>query len=271
MRIAKSGTMHRLRDKVALVTGSAGRIGRAVAARLAREGARVVVADLLAAEAERVARTIGADAISLGFDAADVGSIQALVDGTIERLGRIDVLHNNHAYQGREMMEEDRTALDTSFDLWDRTMAINLRGYFATCKFAIPHMVAAGGGSIINMASGAGLAGDDSRIAYGTSKAAIIGLSRYIATQHGKQRIRSNCVAPGFVADRTLLDSLGDWPTMLAAHTLTPRHGTPDDVAAMVVFLASDEAGYITGQCYQVDGGMLAHQPFIADLRTPKG
>lgn len=260
--------MRRLDGKVAVVTGGAGRIGRATALRLSREGASVVVADLADEAAGRVAADLDGPAIGIGFDAADVGSVERMVAAAVDRFGALDVLVNNHAFQGPEMMAEDRTVLDTSFELWDRTMAVNLRGFFATCKYAVPHLIARGGGSIVNMASGAGLAGDDARIAYGTSKAAIIGFSRYIATQHGRHGIRSNCLAPGLVADPELLATIAGFAGIVASHTLTPRLGVPDDVAAMVAFLASDETGYVTGQCFPIDGGLLSHQPFTADLRA---
>lgn len=259
--------MRRLEGKVAIVTGGAGRIGKAVSHRLASEGAKVVVADILEEAAQSIARDIGDDAIGIAFDAADNDSIKALVDASVKRFGRLDVLHNNHAKQDREMMEEDLNVLNTSFELWDASMTINLRSFFALCKFAIPHMIDSGGGSIIHMTSGSGLAGDDRGIAYGTSKAGIIGLSRYIATQHGKQGIRSNCISPGVVADKALLDAIRPFADMVEEHTLTRRLGDPADIAALVAFLASEEAGYITSQTYQVDGGLTSHQPYLVDLR----
>lgn len=257
----------RLEGTTAIVTGGCGRIGKATAKRLATEGARVAIADILEDQAMALAAEIGSGAIGIGFDAADVGSVERMIDTVAERFGRLDILHNNHAKQDREMMEEDVSVLGTSFELWDTTMAINLRGFFATSKFAIPHMIQTGGGSIIHMSSGSGFLGDDRGVAYGASKAAIVNLSMFIATQHGTDNIRSNCISPGVVADKELMASIKGFAALIQEHTLTTRLGVPEDIAAMVAFLASEEAGYITGQCYEVNGGMLAHQPYMADLR----
>jgi NAD(P)-dependent dehydrogenase (short-subunit alcohol dehydrogenase family) len=145
-------------------------------------------------------------------------------------------------------------------------MRINLRGTMVAIQAAVPHMIARGGGSVINTASGSGLTGDLRNPAYGASKAALINLSRYVATEFGKQGVRCNAISPGFIVISEKPGREAVAATMLR-HALTPRLGRPEDVAAMVVFLASDESAFITGQNICVDGGMLAHQPYVADFR----
>ena len=149
---------------------------------------------------------------------------------------------------------------DLSLDVWERTMAVNLRSQMLTCKHAVPEMVRGGGGSIINMSSGASLKGDRTRTAYGVSKAGVNALTMYVATSHGKQGIRVNTILPGLIITDAVRAHLDE--KMLAGlgkATLTPYVGQPDDIADVVVFLASDESRYITGQMIAVDGGMSAH------------
>jgi NAD(P)-dependent dehydrogenase (short-subunit alcohol dehydrogenase family) len=144
-------------------------------------------------------------------------------------------------------------------------MAVNVRGIMAGVRYAVPHMIAAGGGSIINTASDSGLAGDNVRVAYGTSKGAVITLTKYIAVQHGLQGIRCNAIAPGVI----MTEQMKKYPVLAATiqrHVVTPRLGEPRDIAALAAFLAADESAYITGQTICCDGGHLAHQPQLADM-----
>src|ERR1700710_2391140 len=143
--------MRGLESKTAIVTGGAGRIGRGVVARLVEEGVNVVVADVNVEAAKSVAAAYGSKAIGIGFEAADTGSIEAMVAETVKHFGQLDILHNNAAFVNLGELGSDTTALEISFELWDMTMNINVRSYLAACKYAIPHMIAAGGGSIINM------------------------------------------------------------------------------------------------------------------------
>jgi NAD(P)-dependent dehydrogenase (short-subunit alcohol dehydrogenase family) len=258
--------MQRLHGKVAIITGGAGGIGAATARRLAHEGARVVIADINEAGAKLVEREIGANALAVTFDAANSSSVEAMVNRAADHFGRLDILHNNAALFG-EKLALDRTVLDTPLEIWDETFRINVRGYFLTCKFAVPHMIAAGGGAIINMASTAGLVGDGSLIAYGSSKAAIIGLTRYVATQHGVQKIRCNSICPGLIETPTVLEDPLGILKAVKRHILTPRLGTPDDIAALVAYLGSDEARYLTGENITMTGGSLSHQPHLVELR----
>jgi NAD(P)-dependent dehydrogenase (short-subunit alcohol dehydrogenase family) len=259
--------MNRLQGKVAIITGGAGGLGSATAERFAQEGATVVVADIVDGPSQEVAERIGGGAIALHFDAAVPESIQAGIDEVAARFGRLDILFNNAAATAYEVLQADRTAVDTPIETWDLVMNVNVRGVMLGCKYAIPHMARSGGGSIINTASDSGLAGDNVRIAYGTSKAAVIGLTKYVAAQHGRQGIRCNAILPGPIMNA----SLAQFPEMverIARQALTPRIGKPADIAAMAAFLAADESEYITGQAYSVDGGHLAHQPQMADMKA---
>jgi NAD(P)-dependent dehydrogenase (short-subunit alcohol dehydrogenase family) len=259
--------MRRLEDKVAIVTGGAGGIGSATARRLASEGARVVVADINLAQASEVAKSIGAQALALAYDAADVASIKELVDATVRHFGRLDILHNNAAITSVEVQSHDTTVVDIPFEVWDRTLQVNLKSYMAGCKYALPHMLARSGGAIINTASGSGSHGDLARVAYGTSKAAIINLTRYVATQYGREGIRCNAISPGLILTAASEKAVPELLRMISEHVSTPRLGRPEDVAALVAFLASEDAGYINGENITCDGGMCAHQPHVADLR----
>ncbi|WP_404476497.1 SDR family NAD(P)-dependent oxidoreductase [Novosphingobium sp. BL-52-GroH] len=256
----------RLDGKVAIVTGGGGGIGSAVARRFVAEGARVVVADLIAEAADRAASSIGENALAFQFDAADPQSVRDMVDAAVDHFGRLDILHNNAAMTDPVKAAQDTTAPDIPIAVWRDILDVNLTGYLLGCKYAIPRMIETGGGSIINTASNSGSAGDLARVAYGSSKAAIIGLTKYVATQHGRQNIRCNSIAPGVVLTQALEDTVPGLKEMIQRHILTPEFGTPDDIAALVAFLASDESRYITGENISISGGGLAHQPHYADL-----
>jgi len=257
--------MKGLKDKVAIVTGGAGRIGRAVVARLVEEGAYVAVADIDGDAAGEVAAALGDKAIGIAFDSANEDSIKAMIDTTVRHFGGLDILHNNAAYVNLGELGDDSTALDTSLEMWDTTMNVNVRGYFIATKHALPHMLARGGGAIINTSSGSGHRGDNVRIAYGTSKGAVSALTLYLAAQHGKQGIRCNAIAPGMIADERLRQVAPKLVALNERHNLTPRIGTPDDMASLVAFLASDESGYISGQVICIDGGQASHVPQMVE------
>src|SRR5690349_5334661 len=198
--------MGRVEGKIALVTGGAAGIGRATARTLAREGASVVVADIDLDRAKVVAEETGGEA--LHFDATDAASIEALVAAVVDRHGRIDVIHNNAALVGPDAWFTDGSVVDTSLEMWDRAFATNVRSIFVMCKHALPHMVRNGGGSILNMASVGGLRGSPALTAYGTTKAAVVGLTRFVAAQHGKDGVRCNASAPGVIRTQQLLDAV---------------------------------------------------------------
>ena len=209
---------------------------------------------------------LGGDGAFFRADLAEEAEVADAVAFTTSRFGRLDVLHNNAALTDSDFLTRDTAVSELSLDVWERTMAVNLRSQMLTCKHAVPEMVRGGGGSIINMSSGASLKGDRTRTAYGVSKAGVNALTMYVATSHGKQGIRVNTILPGLVitdAVRAHLDA-----RMLAGlgkATLTPYVGEPDDIASVVVFLASDESRYITGQMIAVDGGMSAHVGLAGD------
>jgi NAD(P)-dependent dehydrogenase (short-subunit alcohol dehydrogenase family) len=230
------------------------------------EGAEVVIADVNGERATVLAAELGPHAIARQFDASEVASVESLISSTIERFGRLDVLHNNAAISSPEVHARDRNPIDITFATWDQVMAVNVRGYMAGCKYALPIMISQGTGAIVNTASTGGFAGDITRMAYSVSKAAIIGLTRQIATHYGRQGIRCNAVAPGLVLTPGTRGAAPQVIEVMQRHLLVPELGKPEDIAAVVCFLASNEARYINGQTYIVDGGMLAHNPSMADL-----
>jgi NAD(P)-dependent dehydrogenase (short-subunit alcohol dehydrogenase family) len=261
--------MGRFEDKVAIITGGAGGIGSATARLLATEGAKVVVADLDGDRAATLAADLCADghtAVPVTVDVGHEDQIVAMVETAREEFGGVDVLHNNAALQTPDAIGNDLLVQDIDADRWDASMRINLRGYMLAAKHAIPSMLERGGGAIVNTASGTGLQAELARPTYGTSKAAIIGLTRNIATQYGKQRIRCCAVAPGLVATASLRANMP--PEVLRKferHFLTPYIAEPEDIAHAVAFLASDEARFITGITLPVDGGFSVHTPSYAD------
>ena len=256
----------RLEGKVAIVTGGGGGIGSAVARRFVAEGAKVAIADLFEESAKAAAGPLGEAALAVQFDASDPASVEAMVEATVARFGRLDILHNNAAMTDPGKSQQDTDAVTIPIEIWDEIIDVNLRGYMLGCKYAIPHMIAGGGGSIINTASNSGSAGDLARIGYGASKGAIITMTKYVATQHGKQNIRCNSIAPGVVLTEALSKTVPGLADIIKRHILTPEFGVPDDIAALVAFLASDESRYITGENISISGGGLSHQPHYADL-----
>ena len=253
----------RVGGKVAVVTGGAGGIGGATARALAREGASVAVLDVDATGAGRVAAAIsdaGGDALAVAADLSGEPGVMGAVRRVVDRFGRVDILHNNAALTDSDFLTRDTPVTELDLEVWDRTLAVNLTSQMLMCKHVIPEMVRSGGGSIINMSSGASLKGDWTRTAYGVSKAGVNTLTMYVATSHGKQNIRVNTIVPGLIvtdAVRAHLDA--EILAGLGRAVLTTRLGEPDDIADTVVFLASDESRYITGQMLSVDGGMSAH------------
>jgi NAD(P)-dependent dehydrogenase (short-subunit alcohol dehydrogenase family) len=256
-----------LTGKVAIITGGAGAIGSATARRMAQGGARVVIADLPSSNVAPLAddmRREGLDVVGHVLDLAEEASIKAVVDRTVSVFGRLDVLDNNAALKG---LSEDRDVASMPVDIWDRVMAVNVRGTMLMCKHALPVMLANGGGSIINISSGTSLAGDFFQTAYATSKGAINTLTRYVATQYGAQGVRCNALMLGLVVtpamQRVLSAPMRD---IFIANKLVGRLGRPEDIAEVVSFLASDQSTWITGQTWSVDGGFFAHSPTTAQV-----
>ena len=255
--------MGRLVGKVAVVTGGGGGIGGASAQALAAEGAAVVVVDVDEEAARRTAAEIsgsGRTAEAITADLSDEDHVQRAVAATVSRFGRLDVLHNNAALTESDFLSRDTAVPDLDLAVWERTMAVNLRSQMLTCKHAVPEMVRGGGGSIINMSSGAAMKGDRTRTAYGVSKAGVNALTMYVAASHGKQGVRVNTIVPGLILTQAVRAHLNERTLAhLAEICLTPYLGQPCDVADLVVFLASEQSRYITGQMIVIDGGMSAH------------
>jgi NAD(P)-dependent dehydrogenase (short-subunit alcohol dehydrogenase family) len=263
--------MRPLKDKVAVITGAAGGIGAATALIMAQRGARLVLADLRLDAAERVAHQIaqaGGNAVAVPLDLASEEAIEGLVRRTLETFGRIDVLHNNAADLSPEVTVRDGDVESMDAGIWDRVFRVNVRGTMLCCKHVLPHMVRQGGGSIINTASNLGLQGNLVQAAYSASKAAILQLTRSIAASHGRRAVRCNAVSPGLVLTAAALENLPPrLHEIVASETLTPYLGAPEDIAAVVAFLASDEARYVTGQNLIADGGTVSHVPGFSQLR----
>jgi NAD(P)-dependent dehydrogenase (short-subunit alcohol dehydrogenase family) len=263
--------MGRLTGRTAIVTGAGMGIGAATARRLASEGAQVALGDINLAGAERVAADIrdnGGDAIALHFDLGDADSIKKLIDDTVAHYGKLEVLFNNAADTPPAVLENDLPAMDLSVEIWDRTFNSNARGTFLAIKYALPALIASGRGAIINTSSGAALLGDVARTAYGASKAAINTLTLYVAAQYGKEGVTCNVVSPGMVPTE---NSRANQPEMIKAvlrHHLTPELGYPEDLAAMVALLASDEGRFVTGQILRIDGGVSKAFAHVADNRA---
>ena len=251
----------RLKHKVCIITGGGSGIGQATCLLFADEGARLVIADKRAASAQTVASECasrGAQAIAVEANVASSDDVKRMVATTVQRFSRLDVLVNNAGYGIAG------TVLETDEDAWDALMAVNVRGVFLCIKHAIPVMKASGGGTIVNTASVVGAVGIANRAAYCASKGAVAALTRAIAVDHVGDGIRCNAIAPGTIDtpyfDEILKKSADPAATRkaLAARQLLGRLGTPEEIAAGILFLASDESRFATGTILTLDGGMTA-------------
>jgi 3-oxoacyl-[acyl-carrier protein] reductase len=247
----------RLKDKVAIITGAASGIGRATAYLMAREGAMVVISDINRQGAEEVARDIkksGGRALALKTDVASDEEVKQMVDKTIEKFGRVDILVNGAALVPAPVIplhERDMAQIENE-------LSITLTGTIRCCRAVVPHMLKQMSGRIISLTSAASKTGASRMSIYSAAKAGVAGFSRAVAQEVATKGITVNCVCPGSIKTPAMAQHIIENPKLEKAYLAsTPMHrmGEPEDIAAMIVFLASDDAKYITGQEYSVDGG----------------
>ncbi len=252
----------RLADKVALITGAGSGMGKAAALLFAAEGAAVAAVDIDEAAAVEVAREITGNrgkAFGMRADVSNPADAQRMVEETVKRFGKLNVLYNNAGIEG----EANLTA-NFSLEGWEKVIGVNLRGIFLGMKYAIPEMIKAGGGSIINTSSTAGLSGVRGGCAYAASKHGVIGLTKTAALEYARRNIRVNAICPGPIAT-PLLERIAGFQKSrevtvqsMGANTPAGRPGAPEEIAKVALFLASDEASYANGGVFAIDGGQTA-------------
>jgi 2-hydroxycyclohexanecarboxyl-CoA dehydrogenase len=246
----------KFQQKTAIVTGAGSGIGRAVALGLASDGANVVLADLSFERAQLVAKEIsatGGTALPVQVDVADADLVRTMVAATIQEYGQIDILVSNAGW------DKVMPFVGTDEGLWDRVIAINYRGHLACTHAVVPHMIEAGAGKIVLLASDAGRVGSSGEAVYSGAKGAVIAFSKALARETARQGVNVNCVAPG-LTDTPMLTNVSEGNEKLMAAIIRSiplgRVGTPEEVARAVLFLASSDADYITGQTLSVNGGL---------------
>ncbi|WP_123042990.1 SDR family NAD(P)-dependent oxidoreductase [Cohnella candidum] len=249
----------KLQQRAVIVTGAGSGIGRAICLEMAKEGARVVVADIQQAgcdETVRLVREAGGEAIAVRVDVTEATQIEAMVDAAIQAYGRIDVVCNNAGIGGAAL-----PALEASEDMWDRVMNVNVKSMFMVCRRVIPHMLRNGGGTIINTSSASGFIASPAGCDYTASKHAILGLTKQLAYEYGQKGIRVNAICPGVIETALTKDVAVDGGPFeqLTMNAPAGRYGQPEEVAKAAVFLASDDASFMHGAAVRVDGGSTVY------------
>ncbi len=248
--------MGQLDGKVVLLSGGASDIGRATARLLADEGAAVVVGDVTEDAASEVAHEItaaGGAALGVRCDVRDEDSVAAFVDAAVAAFGGVDCVDHNAAWSHPRL---DTDAVGVDLGVWERAIETTTRGALLLARYAIPAMTRRGGGSIVTISSGTSTIGESTRVAYGVSKAALNQLTRHLAVRYGRDGIRANAIAPGFILTATAAANVpDDVQRRLTEANPTRRLGTPADIGRVVVFLCSDASSYVNGQVLHVDGG----------------
>jgi len=250
----------RLKDKVALITGGAAGIGKATAVRFAEEGAAVVICDVDRPGGENTLKELGPAAGFYRVDVTDRGSVDSWVDGVLEKYGRIDVLVNNAGIVRDSLlvkMKDGEFIRQMPEDDFDLVVAINLKGVFNCTQAVVPAMIRQGGGVILNASSIVGMDGNLGQTNYIATKAGVIGMTKVWARELGRHNIRVNAVAPGFTATDIILSVPDNILAGMKQRTPLGRLGQPLDIANAYLFLASDEAGFISGNVLRVDGGLV--------------
>ena len=252
----------RLKDKVSIITGGGSGMGRVASLMFAAEGAKVVVAEFSQAAGEETVRLVsdgGGEATFVKVDVSNEADAKAMVDHAVATYGRVDVLYNNAGI----MPEADHSVIDTSVEDWDRVMAVNVRGVFLGCKYAIPQMIAQGSGSVINISSFVALIGcSNPQDAYTASKGAVLALTKSLAVQFAPKGVRTNAICPGPVETPLLMDWLvkdEEAKRIRLARNPTGRFGKPEEIVHMGIFLASDESRWTNGAAMVVDGGITVN------------
>ena len=250
-----------LEGKSALITGGGGGIGRATALAFAREGARLAIADFneqAAQETVALVNAAGGQAMTLTGDVTDSGHVQAMIQAAVSAYGRLDCTFNNAGIAGFQVGAAGRRTHEWADDSFDRMIGVNLKGVWLCMKHALPQMMAQGGGSIVNTGSIAGLVGLHTSSAYVAAKHGVLGLTKTAALEYAHDNIRVNAVCPGYIQTAMTEDTMRRRGTELMAKVPFGRMGKPEEIAEMVVWLSSDRASYVSGACYNVDGGYMA-------------
>ena len=250
-----------LEGKSALITGGGGGIGRATALAFAREGARLAIADFVEAAAQETVALVnaaGGQAMTLTGDVTDSGTVQSMIKAVVAAYGRLDCAFNNAGIAGFQVDAGGKRTHEWTDESFDRMIGVNLKGVWLCMKHELPQMMAQGGGTIVNTGSIAGLVGLPTSSAYVAAKHGVLGLTKTAALEYAGDNIRVNAVCPGYIQTKMTEDSMRRRGAEIIAKVPFGRMGRPEEIAEMVLWLSCDRASYVSGACYNVDGGYMA-------------